>query len=350
MRVKKLDYGQVEYICEQLSMMIGSGIGAADGLELLCEDIPDGTLKMACMEISEAVGRGESLSQAFRSTKRFPEYAADMIEVGEMSGKIEEVLKGLAEYYDEREEIRRALRSAVLHPMVLLIMMSVVMIVLVVMVIPMFGDIFSQFDSSVGDIVKNTVELAYNAGVTIMIVLLALVVICAAAAILSRVSKTGILMRKIISVLPFTRRIAEKLSLCDLTKAISINVSAGISPEDMIMRSNIRSFIRDRRVSERYSDCEKRVINGESFPDAVIDSKLLPPLYARSLKLAYSSGSFESVWQRVSSNYREEAERSLMNATAVIEPAMVIILGVLVGAILLMLMIPLMNIMTALGG
>ena len=151
MRVKKLDYGQVEYICEQLSMMIGSGIGAADGMELLCDDIPDGTLKAACMEISGAVSKGESLSAAVRSTGRFPEYAADMISVGEMSGKLEEVLRGLAEYYDERDEIRRALRSAVLHPMVLLLMMTVVMIVLVVMVIPMFGDIFSQFRERHGE-------------------------------------------------------------------------------------------------------------------------------------------------------------------------------------------------------
>ena len=233
--------------------------------------------------------------------------------------------------------------------MVLLLMMTVVMIVLVVMVIPMFGDIFSQFDSSVSGTVKNTVELAYNSGIVIMIVLLALIVISAVIAIMSRLSKTGGFVRRLASALPFTRGIAEKLSLCDLTKAVSINVSAGISPEDMIMRSNIRSFIRDRRVAERYSDCEKRVINGESFPDAVLSSRLLPPLYARSLKLAYSSGSFESVWKRISSNYHEETQRSLMNLTAVIEPAMIVILGLLIGAILLMLMIPMMNIMSVLG-
>lgn len=349
MRVKKLDNAQVEYICEQLSMIIGSGIGIADGMELLGGDIAEGTLKSACMEIAEAVGKGEALSAAVRGTGRFPAYAADMIEVGEMSGKLEEVLRGLAEYYDERDDIRRALRSAVLHPMVLLLMMTVVMIVLVVMVIPMFGDIFSQFDSSVSGTVKNTVELAYNSGTAIMIVLLALIAVSAVIALVSKFSKSGGVLGRIMSALPVTRGIAEKLSLCDLTKAISINVSAGISPEDMIMRSNIRSFIRDRRVAARYDDCEKRVINGESFPDAVINSRLLPPLYAKSLKLAYASGSFESVWQRVSSTYHEETQRSLVNLTAVVEPAMIIVLGVLIGAILLMLMVPLMNIMSVLG-
>ncbi len=349
MRVKKLDHAQVEFICEQLSMIVGSGIGIADGLELLCEDIADGTLKSACLEIADAAGKGAALSQAVRSTGRFPDYAADMIAVGEMSGKLEEVLRGLSEYYSERDEIRRALRSAVLHPMVLLLMMTVVMIVLVVMVIPMFADIFSQFDSSVSGTVQQTVELAYNSGTAIMIVLLALIAISGAIALMSKFAKTGAWLRRIVSVLPMTRDISEKLSLCDLTKAISINVSAGISPEDMMMRSNIRSFIRDKRMEEKYSDCEKRVIEGESFPDAVIDSRLLPPLHARSLKLAYSSGSFENVWKRISSAYNDEAQRSLVNLTAVIEPIMIVILGVLIGAILLMLMVPLMNIMSVLG-
>lgn len=349
MRTKKLDYAQVDFICEQLSMIIGSGISISDGLELLCQDIDEGALKSACLEIADAAGRGKPLSQAVRSTGRFPDYAADMIAVGEMSGKLDEVLRGLSEYYSEREEIRRALRSAVLHPMVLLLMMTVVMIVLVVMVIPMFADIFSQFDSSVSGTVQHTVELAYNAGMIIMIVLIALVVISGVIALLSKFTKTGNWVRRAASALPMTHGIAEKLSMCDMTKAVSITVCAGISPEDMMMRANIRSFIRDRRLAERYDDCEKRVINGESFPDAVINSRLLPPLYARSLKLAYASGSFESVWKRVSSSYSESAQRSLVNLTAVIEPALIIILGLLIGAILLMLMVPLMNIMSVLG-
>ena len=349
MRTKKLDYAQVDFICEQLSMIIGSGISISDGLELLCQDIDEGALKSACLEIADAAGRGEPLSQAVRSTGRFPDYVADMIAVGEMSGKLDEVLRGLSEYYSEREEIRRALRSAVLHPMVLLLMMTVVMIVLVVMVIPMFADIFSQFDSSVSGTVQHTVELAYNAGMIIMIVLIALVVISGVIALLSKFTKTGNWVRRAASALPMTHGITEKLSMCDMTKAVSITVCAGISPEDMMMRANIRSFIRDRRLAERYDDCEKRVINGESFPDAVINSRLLPPLYARSLKLAYASGSFESVWKRVSSSYSESAQRSLVNLTAVIEPALIIILGLLIGAILLMLMVPLMNIMSVLG-
>lgn len=349
MRAKRLTYSQVEFLCEQLAMILGSGMSVSEGLGLLCADSDDRVLVSACNEISSEVDRGEPLSQAMRSTGRFPEYAVDMVALGEMSGKLEDVLRGLAEYYEERDEIRRMLRSAVLHPMVLLLMMTVVIIVLVVMVIPMFGDIFSQFDSSVSATVQHTVDMAYQAGLIIMIVLLAIIAASAVTAVLSAVRKSGGGTRRLFSILPFTRGISEKLALADLTKAVCVTVSAGVSPAEMMLHSDIKSFITDGRIKKKYEDCEKRVIKGESFPDAIISSGFLPPLYARSLKLGYSSGSFESVWRRISGAYSEAASRSLMNITAVIEPAIIIILGLIIGAILLMLMIPLMNIMSVLG-
>lgn len=349
MRAKRLTYSQVEFLCEQLAMILGSGMSVSEGLGLLCADSDDRVLVSACNEISSEVDRGEPLSQAMRSSGRFPEYAVDMVALGEMSGKLEDVLRGLAEYYEERDEIRRMLRSAVLHPMVLLLMMTVVIIVLVVMVIPMFGDIFSQFDSSVSATVQHTVDMAYQAGLIIMIVLLAIIAVSAVTAVLSAVRKSGGGIRRLFSILPFTRGISEKLALADLTKAVCVTVSAGVSPAEMMLHSDIKSFITDGRIKKKYEDCEKRVIEGESFPDAIISSGFLPPLYARSLKLGYSSGSFESVWRRISGAYSEAASRRLMNITAVIEPAIIIILGLIIGAILLMLMIPLMNIMSVLG-
>lgn len=349
MRTKKLTYSQVEFLCEQLAMILGAGMSIPDGLALLCSDIDDRMLTEVCRSVSADTDKGIPLSQAVRNTGCFPEYAADMIYLGELSGKLEDVLRGLSEYYEERDDIRSTLRSAVLHPMVLLLMMTVVIIVLVLVVIPMFGDIFSQFDSSVSDAVQQTIGLAYNSGIVIMIVLLAVIAASAVTALLSMSGKAGGKMRRLAAAFPVTRRIAEKLTLAELTRAISITVSAGVSPAEMFMHANIRSFIKDKRLSQSFDECEKKVFDGISFPQALEESGILPPLYAKSLRLAYDSGCFEEVWKKISDSYSEEASRSLINLTAVVEPAIIVILGVLIGAILLMLMVPLMNIMSVLG-
>ena len=93
MRAKRLTYSQVEFLCEQLAMILGSGMSVSEGLGLLCADSDDRVLVSACNEISSEVDRGEPLSQAMRSTGRFPEYAVDMVALGEMSGKLEDILE-----------------------------------------------------------------------------------------------------------------------------------------------------------------------------------------------------------------------------------------------------------------
>ena len=75
MRAKRLTYSQVEFLCEQLAMILGSGMSVSEGLGLLCADYDDRVLVSACNEISSEVDRGEPLSQAMRSSGRFPEYA-----------------------------------------------------------------------------------------------------------------------------------------------------------------------------------------------------------------------------------------------------------------------------------
>lgn len=106
MRAKRLTYSQVEFLCEQLAMILGSGMSVSEGLGLLCADSDDRVLVSACNEISSEVDRGEPLSKSMRSSGRFPEYAVDMVALGEMSGKLEDVLRGL------QNTMRSATRSA----------------------------------------------------------------------------------------------------------------------------------------------------------------------------------------------------------------------------------------------
>ena len=100
---------------------------------------------------------------------------------------------------------------------------------------------------------------------------------------------------------------------------------------------------------KQISDCLDRVRKGEYFSDAIAESGILPKMYARSLKIAYTSGSFEEVWRKISRRSNEAAQRTVANLLSLVEPAIVLLLAVMIGSVLLTIMIPLMNIMSALG-
>lgn len=343
-KLKKLNFEQTAFFFEQLWLMINTGMQLDDGLEILSEDMEDSNISAICSFLAEKTEQGMPLSEAIAESGAFPEYSVRMTEIGGMSGKLDETLKGLSEYYEGRADMERTVRYAVFHPCMLLVMMTVVMIILVVKIIPMFTEIFSQFDTGIGSAVQDIVSIAYGAGEIILIVLIALIVLIGIILLVPPVKKAVL---KLASVFPLTRGISRTLAQAKLADAMCLMITSGIEPEEAL--EHCAGLISDKKLSAQLSDCLERVRKGEYFSEAICESGILPKMYARSLKIAYTSGSFDAVWRKISIRTNEEAQRTVSNLLSLVEPAIVLLLAVMIGAVLLTIMIPLMNIMSALG-
>ena len=327
--------------------MLNAGMALGDGFEILCEDMDDKKIMALCNSMREDLNDGKTLSQAMENSKAFPEYAVKMVTIGEITGRLENVLIGLSEYYESRAEMARTVRSSVLHPLMLLVMMTAVIVVLIALVIPMFGNIFSQFDSSVGETVNKTVNMAYGVGTAMLIVLLVIIVISVIIAILSKIPSTRQKLSNFVSAFLPTKRMSKRFSLSKISDAISMMVASGIAPDEIL--ENAAKLVDDKKLSEKLLDCRKKVLDGEFFADVISTAGIFPTMSAHSLKIAYNSGSFEKAWKKLSEQCGEAAMESASSIVAFIEPAIVIVLTTVIGAILLTVMIPLMNIMSVLG-
>ncbi len=343
-KMKKLDNGNTAYFCEQLWLMVNTGMQLNDGLEILAEDIDDANLRSICSFLAEKIDDGSTLFVAMKESGVFPEYAVNMVEIGCVSGKLDDVLKGLADYYEERAETDRTIRYAVFHPSMLLIMMTIVVIVLVVKIIPMFSDIFAQFDSQIGAAVTDTVGLAYSTGQAILIALLVVIALLALVVFVPPVKKV---MCSFASVFPLTRGFSRSFAQAKLADAMYMMITSGLSPEDSLEYA--MGLINDKTLKKQLADCLRRVQDGEYFADAICESKILPKMYSRSLKIAYTSGSFDTVWRKISIRTGEESMRTLTNLVSFVEPAIIVVLALIIGSVLMTIMLPLMNIMSALG-
>ncbi len=343
-KLKKLNYEQSAFFFEQLWLMVNTGMQFDDGLEILAEDMEDKNICSVCKFLAEKTEKGSSLYEAAVECGVFTKYAEKMIEIGCMTGKLDETLKGLSEYYENRAETERSVRYAVFHPFMLLVMMTVVMVVLVVKIIPMFSDIFAQFDARIGSAVEDIVGVAYTGGQIVLAVLLGIILLLGIVVLIPPV-KRGVV--KLASVFPLTRGITRTLAQAKLADAMCMMITGGIDPEDALEHS--AELITDKKLSAQINDCLKRVREGEYFSEAICNSGILPKIYARSLKVSYTSGSFDTVWRKISRRSNEEAQRTVANLLSLVEPAIVLLLAVMIGSVLLTIMIPLMNIMSALG-
>lgn len=345
--VRKLNFDEIAYFCEQLALMLNAGMQLSDGIGILCEDIDDKKIMSVCDSLLDDLNNNETLAQAMESSGLFPDYVVKMVKIGEMTGQLEKVLSGLSEFYEDRAELQRTIRSAVLHPLMLLVMMTAVIVVLIVLVIPMFGDIFSQFDSSITESVRTTVDVAYGVGTALLIVLLAIIAISAAIALLSNIPGFRRKFSAFLAAFPPTRKMSKSFSLSKISGALSMMVASGIAPDEMLEYS--AQLVDDKKLVQKLLSCREKVLGGEYFADVIASAGIFPAMYARSLKIAYSSGSFEKAWKKLSERCGDAAMESASGLVAFIEPSIVIVLTAVIGAILLTVMIPLMNIMSVMG-
>ena len=345
--MKNLSSDETAYFFEQLALMLNAGMQLSDGLEILCEDLDDKRIKEICGELTKSINSGKTLGESMEECGKFPEYAVNMVKIGGVTGRLEGVSRDLSEYYENRAELSRTVRSAVIHPLMLLFMMTAVIIVLIVLVLPMFSEIFSQFDASVSETVSSAVNTAYTIG---WVILAALLVIIAAAIIIALLSLIPSVKRGLsgfLTVFPLTKRISRKFSLAKISSAMSLMASAGIAPEEMPLYAS--SLINDKSLIKKLDKCRERVLGGEYFADVISTSDIFPSMFAHSLKFSYTSGSFEQSWKKLSERCDYEAQEAATGIVSVIEPLIVIVLTTIIGAVLLSVMIPLMNIMSVIG-
>lgn len=344
----KIGEETISRICMSLSLMLHSGVSAADGLTLMAEDEPEEAVRGLLKDMALESDYGTPLSEVFRKSECFPDYTASMLQVGETSGRTEESLLALSDYYDGRVALAKRLRSALLYPAILLVIMLAVIVVLLVYVLPIFNDVYAQLGSSLTGVAGGLLALGETLGklMPVLCVVLGLIVLCVALFALSDKLRA--------KLLAFWRRrfgdrgISGALNTARFASALSMGLHSGLDVEQAIEVS--AKILKEVPAAEaRCNECLNMLQDGKSLAAAMGESGLLPKADCRLLDVGMRSGAGDLAIERIATRLSDESNEAIENRVGRIEPALVIITSVLVGLILLSVMMPLMNIMTMIG-
>lgn len=142
--MKNLSNEELMSFCSQLSMILHAGISSIEGLAIMKEDLPDGEGKKILETLYEHMEMSGNLAQSMKETEVFPEYVCSMTEIGEQTGRLDEVMDGLALHYEREKDLAESIKSALLYPAVMLGMLTVVILILVIKVMPVFHEVLQQ--------------------------------------------------------------------------------------------------------------------------------------------------------------------------------------------------------------
>jgi len=345
---KHLSNEEVANFCLELSYLIHAGIRTSQALQLIADDAKGSGREELFENMAFEMDEGRNLSDVVKGSGVFPDYAGKFITVGEESGRLEEALESLADTFEHRAALDRRINSALLYPSVLLLVMLAVVAVLLVYVLPIFNDVYAQL----GGKLTGIAALLLGAGKMLKTVLPLLAVVFAAlVALLLLFSSSAGFRSKLIG--GWQKRfgdkgVAGKIGSARFAQALSLGINSGMPVEDALEVST--ELLADSpSLCRKAENVRERMAEGQTLSAALGDSGIFPKAQCRILEAGIRGGASEKAMKQIASTMTDDSESSIEELVAKVEPTMVIVTSVLVALILLSVMMPLINIMSAIG-
>lgn len=335
-------------LCQSLAYFLHAGIGSGDAFVLLVEDEADKRLSGLLLDMARRADMGMSLAENVREAACFPDYMCALLEVGEHVGKLEESLEALARFYEGRARLERRIRAALRYPCVLLLTLLAVTVVLLVWVLPVFNDVYIQLGSRLTGFAGGLLMLgdALRRALPVLCVLLCAVIL--AVILLVRSEKAGRKLLDIWRARRGDRGVAGMICRARFAQAMSMALSSGLTAQEALELAAMLAQ-GSEEFQKRCASCREHVQEGASLAAALRESELMPGAQCRMLEAGMRSGEGETVMERIAAQLLEESEEALESRMGKIEPTMVVIMSALVGVILLSVMLPLVQVMAAIG-
>ena len=343
-----LSHLEIADLCRELALLLHAGVRLDDGLYLMAEEERDAVRKGLLEQLARKVETGAFLYEAFEEAACFPVYLTGLLQVGERVGRTEEALGALSRYYEARDAMDRRVRSALTYPAILLLTMLVVIVVLLSQVLPVFNEIYASLGGQLTGVAGGLLLLGQMLDYAMPVLCAVLAAVLLFLAVFSLHSGFRGRVLGLWRARFGDRGVSRKMNDAHFAEALSMGYSSGLPLEEAVDLA--AQLLRDvPTAAARCVDCREQLLRGESLSHALGETGLLSAANCRLLALGLRGGTADGVLEEIARRMSEEAELALESKVAKVEPALVLVTSALVGAILLSVMLPLMNIMTAIG-
>ena len=333
--------------CDQIAMLLNSGITVNEGVFMLFNDMEEAKTRDVFKQVYDHMEEGMPLSGALRESGKFPEYMVHMVEVGENTGKLEDVCRSLSAYYNRESHIQAGIRSAIAYPVVLFTIMTIIIAVLAWKILPMFEQMFLELSSDVADTTQNVMNVGLTAGKIIAIITAILLVGVIAVLIYSRTKKGGEAMSSLTAGLSFTRGTSALIATGKFISSLSLMVTSGIEMGEALDKE--AESCDNRTVAARIRECAKMYRDNIEIDEALKDAGLVTSMESRVINIAVKTGGLDEALSKLGEQYDERITAALSKLSSRIETILVAVLAVLVGAVLLSVMLPLVSMISSIG-
>ena len=335
----------------QLATLVNAGLPLMRGIDVLKRQMRDAQMLEALNGISENIAAGGTFSESLTQfPKIFDNLYINMVRAGEAGGVLEVVLNRLAEFAEKSEKIKNKVKGAMIYPIVVLVAAVGITAFLLVAVIPKFQQVFNDMLGgaalpAVTEFVIHASEFVQHNGLNILIAVIALVVI---KKIVGKTEKGAYFFDALKLKMPVTGTLAQRSAVSKFTRTLGTLLSSGVPILQSLTIT--RDTTGNRVLTAALQTVHDSVKEGESMTQPLGQCKVFPPMVVSMVEVGEETGALADMLTRIANTYDDEVDNAVAGMTAAIEPALIIVLAVVVGTIVIAMFLPMVKIIGSVSG
>lgn len=345
----KVKLRDIAIFCRQFGTMLEAGVTINASINMLSEQVPNKKLKKVLIEIDEDIKKGEALSAAMaKHSDIFPALLISMVEVGETSGKLDSVMNRMATYYEKQHKLNGKLKNAMIYPVVLAFVTIVVMVIILVFVMPMFVEMFESSGAELPWTTQLTLAISDFVRTRWYIVLAVAGIAGGGFWFVTQKTEQGRIANTRFKLkYSLFKELNQKAVVSKFTRSLATVLSAGVS---MIQSLEIVAGVVDNRFAElKIKGVKDRILKGEGLAEPIKETEVFPIMLSSMVKIGEESGSLDDILAKTADFYDDELDRAIEAITSIIEPIMLIVMGVIVGFLIISVLTPMFEMYDAIG-
>jgi type IV pilus assembly protein PilC len=343
----KILHQDIIIFCRQFSTMIDAGLPIIQCLDILQAQQDNKTFKKMLKDIKSSVESGQTLAESLKKyPEQFDELFVNMVAAGEAGGILDVILRRLSTYMEKAAKLKAQVKGAMTYPIVTLVIALVVVAVILVFVIPVFEDMFADFGHALPIPTQIVISMSEFVQGNILYIIIGIALFLFAFKRFLKTEKGRAFFDDKILKLPVVGILIRKVAVAKFTRTMGTMLASGVAileALDIVAKTAGNKTIENALYRVRTSIAE-----GQTIADPLSRTGVFPPMVCQMIAVGESTGAVDSMMEKIADFYEEEVDQAVDNLTSMIEPFMLVFLGITIGGLVISMYLPIFEMAGAL--
>lgn len=347
-KAKELSGADLCLLSRQLALIVDSGLSLQEGLELIALQTKSRQTRQLLLRLDNRLNEGFALGKALEQEKSIlPEFFVNMVKIGEQSGNMEKILNRIADTYEKESKITNKVISSVTYPIILTALMLGVIVLLLAQVLPMFDEVLASLGAEMPGITRALMGIGSFISSYYLILLGIAALIVLAVVVLRQTARGTELLDALRLLTPIRKGIIKDCASARFSRNLAMLLKSGIGLAESVRMT--AATIMNTKIRTLILNAAERIENGETLKAALLSLGLFPGLLLQILAVAEGTGHVDTMLDKAADAMEEELDQKLSKLTTVLEPALIIVLSLIIGIILISVILPVVRIINTVG-